>query len=877
MIRRSIFTCCILLIVLCLRAHASVWQQKTDYIITVTLDTATHAIEGKEWLTYYNESSGALKEVYFHLYWNAFQPGSFMEQHMRQTGTNVLADAIAALKPDEIGSVKIGSVLYNGTAIPFEITGTIMRVSLPQPVATGVPAEFEITFVSHVPRFIRRAGYMSTDSVEYSIAQWYPKMCAYDEHGWHNDQYLGREFYGEYGRFNVNITAPRDYVIGATGMMSQARSAGCGYELLNDTLLMNPASDVLYDEHGKRADTLPTRIWKFEAQDVHDFAWAADRQFVHEITHIGKMTLHLLYKKKSANEWKFADSDAVKILQYYGSQYGKYPYSQFTVVEAGDLGMEYPQIVFLRGVPAVATLAHEIAHQWFYGLLGSNETAEAWLDEGFTTYASGQAMKALFKTPPPPRNWLQIILAPPDNPYPDQSLFCLGLAVTGMDEPVLQHSDAFRENATYNEVYDKTRIILTMLQYTVGDSVFKKILSEYTRQMWLKHPTTEDFIRISEEVSGMQLRWFFHEWLLTTDACDYAVSGLSSTPDSAGYLTTLSVEQRGKIVMPLDVQLTYADGTRQTALIPIGWRAKNVPGAIVLPQMPLFVSSYSAQFETPKQVASVYIDTSFRIADVNRLNNTSGFFPPMRFGFLTQYQTNSPLDDYAISVAPRIWYAQQQGTKIGLSLDGSYAFSEYISHADFYFNTLNRTADWNLSYRTPVAPMLDVYGSASQEYGIRSVEIGAEKTFRPMLASPARQTLSFRVQYTDLPQNIYPFYNLLWSNGELNTAKLSYSCIYTGRTHWQFNAEYEGSLTKQTGFVRTKLEGSGTLPVSSVFDFSMRAIAGTSAERCLCKKCFTLPAPAPKTSSRIPCIATSPESASRRTCRGISFFPAAAA
>ncbi len=843
------------------------WEQGADYIITVTLDTTAHTIGGNEKITYYNNSSNPLPDLYLHLYWNAFQPGSMMEERMRESGAKGAANAIASLAPDECGSVDIQSLAVEGAPAKTETLGTILHVIPSHPIQPGASAAIEIQFVSHVPKFIRRAGYNSPDSVEYSMAQWYPKICAYDERGWHDDQYLGREFYGVRGRYFVNITAPRDYVLAGTGEVTNPFETGCGYGLAYDAYLPNPAArdTMRMNAKGQLIDTAAYRTWKFEAQGVHDFAWAADRDFVHRIIHIGGANqqggtvLHVLYKKKFHSGWNYADSAAVKLLDYYGVEYGKYPYKNFTVVQAGDGGMEYPQIVFLRGgAPPLGTLAHEMAHQWFYGILGNNETGEALLDEGFTTFASGEAAGALFPAKPPRRDWLEYLFAPQNvriAPY------YLKLAADGMDEPVLEHSDAFRENATYNLVYNKTAAILEMLKYTVGDSVFQKIMQTYCSQYWLKHPTTDDFIRVSESVSGMNLGWFFDEWLRTTRTCDYSVDGVSSVASSGAapdksdksggaYRTTISLSNRGGIAMPLDLLLTYADGSQQTALIPVSWRAKSVPNGIVLPLWDPYLHSYTSTFETPQRVTGVVIDTSHRLGDINWLNNASGFFPPYRFGLYTQYQANneasSPMDAYAVSLSPRAWYAQQQGAKIGFSLDGSYAYSEYLANAGAYFNTLNHTADWWLEYRTPIAPMLNLFGKASEEYGIGTGEIGAEKVFRLMYSSPFSQTLQLRVQYTRLEQDLYPFYDLYWSKGELNTVRFSYSLACNGTSQWHLHAEYESSLMRETAFIRTKIDGGGTLPLTSVFDFSFRGIVGTSGGDVPVQKLFYLAGASPQ-------------------------------
>ncbi|HZV12255.1 MAG TPA: M1 family aminopeptidase, partial [Candidatus Kapabacteria bacterium] len=414
------------------------------------------------------------------------------------------------------------------------------------------------------------------------------------------------------------------------------------------------------------------------------------------------------------------------------------------------------------------------------------------------------------------------------------------------DEPILEHSDAFRENVTYGMVYEKTNAILNMLNYVVGDSVFRAIMRKYTRDFRLEHPSSEDFIDVCQKISGMRLDWFFYEWLRTNYTCDYAVKCLSSVPDTDGYKTTIALANEGKAAMPVDLLLTYADGSRQTAIIPIGWKAKKEQGAIVLPQWALYVSSYQTTFATPKKVVSAYIDTSLYMQDIDRLNNESGFFPPVQFGFLSQYSAYAPLAAYGVGIVPRLWYGAQQGMKVGASLDGSSVFARNISHAGFYYNTQSRSADWWLEYHAPVAPLLDIFGSAEQEYGIRELTVGAEKKFRSMLASPVEHTLHFQVRYTDSYTDSYPFYDLLWNKGELNTAKLSYVFSYNAKCHLRVTAEYEAALTRQTGFVHSRIDITGSQPFSSLIDGSFRVMEGTSGGAVPVQKRFYLAGASPE-------------------------------
>lgn len=794
------------------------WQQRVDYIMTVKLDPAARTITGSERIDYRNNSNEALGQVFAHLYWNAFQPGSMMEAQLRRMGETGQANRIANLSLNDQGHVTIDSVIVNGHAAPFTILGTILHVTLATPITQGSNADIIIAFSSHVPALVRRAGYMSTDSVEFSMAQWYPEICSYDDFGWHPDEYLGREFSGEFGSYQVNIVTPYDYCVAATGQNMNPMSSGCGYNVHVDTTILFPAArdSNVRDAHGNILDSQRTRGWQFHADNVHDFAWAADREFVHQIVIDKFRTIHVFYKRKFLQGWKDIGTQAVKALQYFSDRYGTYAYNSVSVIQAGDGGMEYPQCVFLNGIPSRGTLVHELAHQWFYGIIGNNESAEAWLDEGFTTFVTTRALRDLYTDQKITRSWLGRMLLPVSNPRQDEYRPYMRMAMSGHEEPVMQHSDAFTETDGYREVYYKTHAILNMLEYVVGDSVFARIMRAYCLKYRLARPTTEGFIRICRDVSGMELDWFFDEWLRTTKTCDYALDDYSSVRSDAGFASSISLHRSGDAVMPVDVELTYANGDRQLVTVPNGWYAKSERGNIVLPQWGPPDPDYRAQFTTPSPITSAVIDPTMRLQDVNRLNNSPGWLPPMRVEFLTRFDAEPPLDVYGVSLVPRIWYSELQGAKIGASFNGGYTYDRYKLDGGFTFNTLHQTADWWMNYRWHATPDADVYFSGAREYGIRSVTLTATQRWKPLMITPFEHRLSLSYEYTAVPVNMYPFYTMLWNSGELNTAKATFEFIGSGAYPLDVTADFETSLTRQTGFTRVDLHAGWSFPISAL-------------------------------------------------------------
>ncbi|RYY52012.1 MAG: M1 family peptidase, partial [Chitinophagaceae bacterium] len=336
---------------------------------------------------YWNNSPDTLRRVFFHLYWNAFQPGSMMDTRSRRQGTVMLqrgnnkspdwdarvTDRIINLKPEEIGYQKVLSLKMDGRPQQYQVLETILEVKLDKPIAPKSKVTFDMEFESQVPLQIRRSGRDNPKTqVRYSMSQWYPKMCEYDYDGWHPTPYVGREFYGVWGDFDVTIAIDKQYMIAGTGYLENPQEIGFGYE--------TPGSKVVQPSGAKRT-------WKFSAPNVHDFVWAADPGYVHKSKKVrANLTLHLFYKPTTATaaEWEQVLVDAEKAMPFIEKTFGAYPYKQYSFIHGGDGGMEYPMATLLYGPGA---WLHEWLHSWYQGMLATNESLYSWMDEGFTQWA----------------------------------------------------------------------------------------------------------------------------------------------------------------------------------------------------------------------------------------------------------------------------------------------------------------------------------------------------------------------------------------------------------------------------------------------------------------------------------------------------------
>ena len=365
------------------------WQQQISYNMHIDFDHDNHRFSGIQEITYYNNSPENLDKLFMHLYYNAFQPGSMMDVRSRtiEDPDSRVEDRIANLSKTEIGFQKIESINNSkGEKLSFNEDGTILEITLNKPLKSGKSIKLKVNFNAQVPVQIRRTGRYNKENVAYSMTQWYPKMCEYDKHGWHTNPYIGREFYGVWGDFEVNIAIDSSFVLGGTGVVQNPQEVGHGYQDPNKKLKLNSSKKL---------------VWEFKAENVHDFAWAADPDFLHETTKLENGTiLHFLHKDDSLNDnWTALRPYAKKCFEYMNEHYGLYPYAQYSVIQGGDGGMEYPMCTLITAEGSmnglISVTAHEAIHSWFQGLLGTNEAKHEWMDEGFCTYAQYEVLNYL--------------------------------------------------------------------------------------------------------------------------------------------------------------------------------------------------------------------------------------------------------------------------------------------------------------------------------------------------------------------------------------------------------------------------------------------------------------------------------------------------
>lgn len=576
----------------------SYWQQRVDYNIKVDFNHKNHQFEGQQNLIYFNNSPDTISKVFFHLYFNAFQPGSMMDVRSRSLPDpdSRVMDRISKLKKNEIGFHEIKMIQQSGIKLEYHIQGTVLEVKLEKPIMPNQSTDFYLEYISQVPVQIRRSGRNNKEGIDYSMAQWFPKIAEYDKDGWHANPYIAREFYAPWGDFDVSISIHEDYVVAATGILQ---------------------SQINHNQK---------KIWRFKAEDVHDFVWAADPDYVHDILKVDSenLELHFYYQKSSdemVKNWKKLQDDTAEAFKFINKTFGKYPYSKYSIIQGGDGGMEYPMATLITGERTYSSLLsvtiHEVLHSWYQMLLGTNESYLAWMDEGFTSFAQNITFLNMFN------NIYNLDLI---NPLKKSYNRYYNFVKTGLEEPLSTHSDHFSTNEAYGVgSYTKGAIFLMQLSYIIGEDNLYKGLRRYYNQWKFKHPNEYDFIRIMEKVSGIELDWYLDYWIKTIHQIDYSVE----VRDNENKYLGIIISRIGKMPMPIEIEIQYDDFSTTNYYIPLSIMRgeKNLGDNVVLLKDWEWVNEhYELDIDqSEKKITKIEINPSGKMADVDKKNNIIKF------------------------------------------------------------------------------------------------------------------------------------------------------------------------------------------------------------------------------------------------------------
>ena len=804
------------------KPNAAYWQQDVHYNINATLVDSANLVDATETLTYYNNSPDTLREVYFHLYQNAFLKGGYLEQlNLANNFYQKFGKYEAAGKGTEIESVTLTSIQQapaenneQGTSVvdpaisrvklsPY-IDFSIMKLTLAVPILPNSSATFEIKFKTYFDdggsQRRRMKLFDAYGNKHFDGVHWYPRICVYDrKFGWETDQHLGKEFYGDFGTFEVELNFPSHYVLDATGLLlnkdevlpavlrTQLDIANFKSKPLNE----KPSTIIANDGTYKK--------WRFRAINVHDFAWTADPTYRIGETNIvlsngHKVQCIALVQEPHAARWQDASLFAAKVIELYSKDFGFYAYPKMIVADARD-GMEYPMLTLDGGLSPgyYGLFAHEIGHNWFFGMVGNNETYRASLDEGFTQFLTHWAMTRLTKEQPTINGKSYIAKHYKPLPLMDQTVY-LGYikdAQNNTDMPLNTHSDDFNgalhHGGGYGNVYYKTATMLYNLQYVLGDSLFLAAMQHYFNQWKMCHPYFEDFRNSIINFTHVDLNWFFDQWLETTKTIDYAIKGKAKniknadgTPSSA-YI--IKLKRKGQMQMPVDIMAYSNDGNIYTTVVSNTYHFKKVDGSKKTPLYStwrgwgLLNPTYNALVYCPGGLKKVCIDTTYRLADVNQLNNSTSC--PVKWEF--DHQIKNPLNRraYILKWRPDVWYNEVDGVKTGLHLNGNYMNFKHVFRATVWYNTglfsnitpaNNTFLNYSFSYTNNMPTNFSYSLQSKYLDGLWAHKIGVSKSIKNN-----HFTVYFKSLMRNTNQLNYLLYQAYWQpNSYNNTLNVEY-------------------------------------------------------------------------------------------------------
>lgn len=581
--------------------HQGYWQQAADYTIHVDFDHTSHRYSGTQSIAFTNNAPDTLYKAFFHLHYNAFQPGSNMDERSRDIADpdRRVGERIAGLSAFEIGFMEVTQLKHDNRIADIEHLGTILKVNLPQPIPPGGKAQFDLSFEAQSPKQIRRSGRNNIEGIHYSMAQWYPKLANYDRYGWNTTPYVGREFYGIWGDFDVHINIDKQYTLAGTGVLQNATEIGHGYSAVKN-------------KRGKGKQS-----WHFRAEQVHDFMWAADPNYIHTTHQVPNGPLLRFFYREKDNEhtenWETMPGYMQRFFELADSLVGPYPYPEFSFIQGGDGGMEYPMATLMLGrgkIKGMVGLAvHEAMHNWFYGMIATNENRYPWIDEGFTTFVENIIMQSLF---------------PDDDarglPHYSNYLTYLQQWSKGGTEPLTTPADHYITNRGYGVAsYSQGCMYLVNLQYIMGEDVFWKGFRNFFHRWKFHHPHPEDFIRELERVSDVQLQWFNDLWIGTTQAIDI---GIDTVFEHDGQ-THIVLRRHQELPFPATVALISEGNAPEVHHVPLDlmYGKKMEPGE----QHPVWkwaARTYTLKINRPMaSLDAVYVDPFFETSDVDRSNN----------------------------------------------------------------------------------------------------------------------------------------------------------------------------------------------------------------------------------------------------------------
>jgi hypothetical protein len=782
------------------------WQQDVHYNIRAELNDSSDVISGTEELTYWNNSPFELRYVYFHLYSNAQTRDSYLADLYRNNGYRF---RFGKYRSQNLG-IEVKQVVANGQQLKTELDNTILKVYLTKPLGPGESVTFNLSFNTYFDREVirnRMKMFNSSGKKHFDIVHWYPRITVVDrKFVWTTDQHMDHEFYGDFGSFNVEMTLPSEYIADGTGTLLNEK------EVLPDSLrrmldlsnflkkpFNSPPSEIIKKD-GKK------KTWKFSAINVHDFAMTADPNYrIGEVNWKGVRCIALVQEPHAAG-WYNAPQYIAKVLEVNTNNIGQYHYPKMIVADAQD-GMEYPMLTLCGGFdPEYRTLLiHEMTHNWFQGMVGSNETYRAWMDEGLTQFYTADTYQYIdgpLAVQPRFKSAYLRRFTDPHRIVDDQIYNSYYAAIAGRNEKAVlnTHGDDFngaiRHGGGYGQSYTKTAAMLKNLEYVLGRAIFDKVMQQYFRQWMFCHPYPEDFRNSIIQYSGIDLNWFFDQWLETPKTIDYKIGRIKKRKN---HVYEISFVRKGGMHMPIDFVVIDKNDSARHFHIPNTWFEKPT-GATVLPRWigwgPKVKPVYTATVNLGTGLSNVIIDPSFRLADVDMTNNSKRGRISMRFDSKVYNPPN--WKRYDARIRPGIWWNGYDGLKIGAVLGGDYLATKHVFELGAWFSSgigqayidttqpknHYQTLQFILDYKTSLNRFIkrsNVYMHFRSLEGLDAGLVGFESR---SAAGRTRIYTHLKAMLRDMPRDlVYLINDREWGYRKLNSAMhagLDHSYPYRG-------------------------------------------------------------------------------------------------
>lgn len=748
------------------------WQQFVHYTIDAKLDTLNRSISGIEKLVYKNNSPDTISELYFHLYPNAFQPGSIMEKEVAAASFQLIRsnEDMGWMQIDSLVILKQSAAMQRVT-IDTLVYDTILKIKIAPQLLPDEALSIWIKFRAKIHKsntLIDKGGYRGA---HYEVSQWYPKICVYDQKGWNAMPFhwMG-EFYGEFGTFDVTLDVPYSYIVGATG---EVAGGNPGWERVRiDSSQNSPSQQSRTHQDSMR------RIVSFHAENVHDFAWFASPNFYYQTGTYNNIPIHILYQKSSHKKWhNRALNDARLSLVWLEELVGEYPYPVLSICQGVIRGgMEYPTLAVLGEFDTIL-LQHEIAHAYFYGALANNEQTAGWLDEGLTTYQNElfvnehfpnynyQAMKPSLSIPRLSEQFEPVRLI-------DLQLNSLYYYFySGFDKPLnlpgYQVNDSYRY---FYHVYQKPAKFFAMLDYLVGHESFLQILKTYFASYKFTHVHEKEFQQICEQVTGSDLEWFFTQWIDSVSRIDYAYGGNRSYQlDDRTWKTDVTVKRLGNGISPVEIEAITCDGDSVRAR----WDG--------------FARRTIISFQTKSKVKKVYLDPDDLILDQNRFNNTSlqvkTFFYPE---FPSMYYL--PRNAYSLFFWPQPWYNDIDGVTLGANIFGGYLNRYCVTRNSIGYGIESHKFHYKFGFSSPwekIDNNLWRHVSILNIEGRREIDVNVSYQCYRAFASQQSDDFRFGFVHQKLIDERYGYRKIYdgnktvtireWDSGDVNKLYFNYS------------------------------------------------------------------------------------------------------